>query len=129
MSRSLREEWNKHQSSYARSWRVQMISRKKLIITEDELDLNLRSRVASTNARTRDHQEIEKDFHLVEACLAADMIIASLDEAMRLLLRGCCDKVSELRSVIWVNPAQDSELVLEWLKEGANPEPSRQLGT
>ncbi len=127
MSKSIREEWNKHQSNYARGWRVQMVSRKKLMITEDKVDMNLRSRIASVT-RPKDYEELDKDFHLVEASLTADLIIASLDEAMRLLLRGCYDKVSELRSIIWVNPAQDAELVLEWLKEGANSEPSRQLG-
>ena len=34
MTQSIKEEWDKHQSGFARKWRVSMVARKKLVVVQ-----------------------------------------------------------------------------------------------
>ena len=128
MSRSIRKEWKKHESRYARTWRVTMVSLKKVRIVEDPVNLDLRSRIDYVLTSEVDKKQINKDIHLVEGCIAADSIIVSLDEVLRAILQECAIKVNDLRPIVWINPSEDPEGVLEWLQLGADAEPVRQLG-
>jgi hypothetical protein len=57
---------------------------------------------------------IQKDLFLVEAALATDRIVVSLDELARieLALRACAE-------VMWVNPVDEGGRVIYWLNKGA----------
>jgi len=68
-----------------------------------------------------------KDIHLVEAALACDHVIVSLDEDARRRFARASGQVEELRRVAWVNPARDAADVLDWLRAGARAERSRRL--
>ena len=48
---------------------------------------------------------IEKDRHLIEAALATDKRVASLDDRVRRHLRDHAAKLSEVPSMCWVNPS------------------------
>src|SRR5258708_17584182 len=78
----IRDEWNKHQSIFALQWRRQMISRKKLILIEVNANKELRSKVTA-NTSEKDQVTMLKDFHLLEAALATDQIVISLDNKVR----------------------------------------------
>jgi len=64
----------------------------------------------------------------VEAALAADLIVVSLDETVRGLLKGVSAQVTEVRPVTWANPDKEDEGCIAWLEGGAEVEGHRQLG-
>jgi hypothetical protein len=64
-----------------------------------------------------------KDVHLIEAALAADKIVVSLDDQARALF-----DVGELRTILWVNPVRHHPDCLAWLDEGAEPDERWRLG-
>jgi hypothetical protein len=69
-----------------------------------------------------------KDIHLIEAALAADKIVLSLDERVRGFFSDASRTIEELRQIHWANPEDQRERVLHWLQNGAKPEKSRLLG-
>lgn len=58
---------------------------------------------------------VEKDLLLIDAALASDRNILSLDERTRRLLRGLAVQVRQLRRLHWVSPNDDG--CLDWLAE------------
>ncbi len=57
-----------------------------------------------------------EDVHLIEACLAADRIIVSQDEAVRRLFGRAAGNLPGLRNILWLNPADPDENVADWLR-------------
>lgn len=72
--------------------------------------------------------EMLKDFHLVEAALATDQTVTSLDDIVRNLFASTSRTAGELRSIVWVNPDKTQEQAIAWLENGAKPEKKRILG-
>jgi hypothetical protein len=130
MTPEIREEWNRHQSSFARTWLRTMVAKKKIdyrsdISANDELWNKIESIASSDKAR----DAMLKDFRLIEAALATDRTVISLDNTVRKLFDGAAVRVGELRTVVWVNPALPEEQPIDWLNNGANPERDRLLGS
>ena len=69
-----------------------------------------------------------KDACLIEAALATDRTVASLDESVRALFRQATDQVGELRAIVWVNPEREEDDPILWLKRGAPADPNLMLG-
>ena len=69
-----------------------------------------------------------KDACLIEAALATDRTVASLDESVRSLFRRAAGQVGELRAIVWVNPELEEDEPIPWLERGALAEPDRMLG-
>ena len=69
-----------------------------------------------------------RDACLIEAALATDRTVASLDEQVRALFRQAADQVGELRAIVWVNPEREEDDPILWLERGAPVEPDRMLG-
>ena len=69
-----------------------------------------------------------KDVHLIEAAIATDRLVASQDERARRAFGNASANVSELKQIVWVNPTQDEEKPIDWLRDGAKTEAHRQLG-
>ncbi|MCI0640461.1 MAG: hypothetical protein L0Y72_05755 [Gemmataceae bacterium] len=67
------------------------------------------------------------DCHLIQAALAADLRVASLDEQVRGHLATLSAAVESLRPLIWVNPAVVEENAVEWLEKGAPDQKKRRL--
>ncbi len=120
-------EWDEHQSRFAKSWLVKMKSRNKLIKLEEtsikKLSRKSRRYIASSDCS----EAIEKDILLIEAARSSDMIIASGDDNMRRILKENKEKIPELSRIIWINPCIDEENVIQWLKDGAKIERERYL--
>ena len=91
-------------------------------------DNALRERVLRTANNADGRQALFDDLLLVEAALATDRTVASLDERVRALFRRATDQVGELRTIVWVNPEREEETPLLWLEHGALAEPEHMLG-
>jgi hypothetical protein len=80
MTPDIREEWNKHESDFARAWRRRMVAKRKFefldIPVNDEL-WNKIDRIAGTD---KQRTEMFKDLLLIEAAIATDRIVISLDD-------------------------------------------------
>jgi len=127
MTEKINNEWKNHQSRFARRWRVSMDARKKINRIDPPEDEELQSKVTTTTNNTDEIEAIQKDFHLLQAALATDQTVISLDETVRQLFKQASQQVGEIRNIIWVNPDRTEEQPITWLQNGAPPEPHRQL--
>ena len=129
MSRAIADEWNDHQSKFARRWRRQMVARRKLhpIDVIERTSLRQRLRRAASNAKAAD--AMMKDAHLIEAAMESDGTVISRDEEARLAFDEAAAAVGELRGIVWVNPTKGAEEAIKWLARGAKPVKSRRLGS
>jgi len=128
MTEEIREEWERHSSGFSRSWRVAMVGlRKEIPRAPDQipaLDQYLDSLAISDEVRLA----MRKDKRLVEAALATDRIVISLDERVRGHFGSGVASVPDLARIIWVNPGVEAEQAIDWLRGGAKLENSRRLG-
>lgn len=115
MTSAVRDEWDKHQSNFARKWRSSMVARRKLkpLIVEEREDL--RQRIELENISPTQIKAMLKDCHLIEAALVTDQRIIALDDAARALFSEASSNISEIQNILWINPASDSEQVIAWL--------------
>jgi hypothetical protein len=121
-------EWRRHERAFARGWRTRMIASGRVEFIKDVRSDELRERLAAAAPSSPARRAIAKDAHLVEAAVATDRIIVSLDEEVRGHLCGVCPQVSEVREILWANPAREEEGVPSWLERGARVEKKRKLG-
>ncbi len=106
-----------HRGRFARKWLSDMVSRKRARMLKDVprceplLDLlpELRDRGVA--------KQLGRDLHLVEAALATDNRILSLDDKMRGHLGRQTVTIAELRRLHWANPRHAQ--CCEWLLKGA----------
>src|ERR1700693_6302300 len=73
MTVTLAAEWDRHQSLYAARWRAEMRTRNKVVDIAEVQNEELRRQVPLSAA-------IQKDLHLIEAALATDRVVISLDD-------------------------------------------------
>jgi hypothetical protein len=120
-------EWKKHESTFARTWRASMVARKMLVRSQVPEDPVLRDELKEAGETERGRSAMTKDAHLIEAALAMDRTVVSLDDAVRALFGAATKCVAVLRDVIWANPAKPAENCLKWLDDGARPDAHRRL--
>lgn len=125
---ALREEWKRHESSFAKTWKTAMFARKKVVDLEVPPDSALRNEVEAAAVTERAREAMLKDVHLVEAARAADGIIISCDETVRGHFTTVSRRARALKTIVWVNPGQEAEGARAWLEAGAPTEKERQLG-
>lgn len=83
----IRDEWNRHQSTFARKWRVDMVSRKQL--QSIHIDVH-RQRLADQidglqQVPAAKLTALRKDVHVLAAAAHADRVIASGDTTLKAL--------------------------------------------
>lgn len=83
----------------------------------------MRKRSPRPELTDAERESLLKDVHLIEAALAADKIVVSLDDEARALF-----DVGELGTVLWINPVRYYPDCLTWLAEGAEPDNRWLLG-
>ena len=105
----IQEEWKRHQSGFARRWMRTMYARRKVCRIDSVTDAPLRTKLSTVPCGRAQREAMLKDCHLVEAAMATDWAVVSLDDAMRNLLREASGRVGEIRAVIWVNPGVGEE--------------------
>jgi hypothetical protein len=76
-------EWDKHQSAFARTWFVSMLSLRKVRVTTHEPDEQFREAIRAHSTDTGVIAAMLKDAHLVEVAWATDSRVAALDETIR----------------------------------------------
>ena len=127
MSPYIRDEWKYQQSRFAISWRSQMVSMGRMHIINIEINKDLRANIGYASPTHECKEAMLKDAPLIEAALEADETVISLDERVRKMFAYASKHICEIRIIVWVNPAQEIERPLQWLKEGALPEIQRRL--
>jgi hypothetical protein len=76
----IQDEWNKHQSRFARTWRTSMMARKKIDIVQAAPEHSLEKRITPAERDKSIAAILEKDHRLIEAALATERRVASLDD-------------------------------------------------
>lgn len=104
-----------------------MAQKGKLVPLDVETNEALRDGIDDAAEREADRFEMQKDRLLLEAALAADEIVLSINERDRRRFAGVCEAISSIRSVVWVNPDRPADACEDWLKEGASPVPTLRL--
>ena len=128
MTQEISNEWKRHRSSFARRWRVSMDARKKVYRVNAPVDEELRNKIEKTATNQDEIEDMQKDFHLLEAAWATDQTIISLEEIIRQLFARAAQRVGEIRDIVWVNPERtEEEEPLVWLQNGASPDDHRKL--
>lgn len=127
MTQAIREEWHRHMSNYSRKWQTRMWIRQRVASIKGERDEQLRARIDGVVTRSQ-KATVAKDIHLIEAAIATDQLVTSRDKRARRAFGDAADVVRELRQVVWVDPTQDDENPIDWLRNGAQAEASRRLG-
>ena len=128
MTPEISNEWKRHRSSFARRWRVSMDARRKVYRVDAPIDEELRNKIERTATNDKEDEDMQKDFHLLEAARETDQIIISLEEIIRQLFARAAQRVGEIRDIVWVNPERtEEEEPLVWLRNGALPEDHRKL--
>ncbi|HEX8070057.1 MAG TPA: hypothetical protein VF546_08915 [Pyrinomonadaceae bacterium] len=125
---TLEREWNEHQSGFARTWRRMMVSRRKMIVRDVPENAVLRRGIERVIVSETGRAAVRKDYHLIEAALVVDKVVASLDDTVRVLFGSAAVRIAELRRIIWLNPEIVEEACVAWLKQGARLERKRLLG-
>jgi hypothetical protein len=127
MTPDIQEEWNRHQSRFARRWRTLMMARKKIESVDIGPHFSLKKRIEREIGK-KYLVEVEKDRRLIEAAIATEQRVVSLDDLVREILRDHSAKLSEVQSICWVNPCTPDEQAVAWLESGAPAERTRMLG-
>lgn len=137
ITKALETEWNDHKSRFGQAWRSQMDRKGKLISIQMLDNAELREKIYLSDVileglSDKQRWEVRKDIHLLEAALATDKIIVSMDDntARRFFTQAAkeVEELSELKMIAWVNPDKPEESPIEWLRSGANPDAERLLG-
>lgn len=125
------QEWNKYRrinkfSKYAIRWQTEMTTKGKVERLDVPPNKVLRDKVTGTAVNPHIAVSMDEDMHLIEAALASDRIVASLDH-VRNHFGTAAKTVAEIELVVWVDPSIPDEGCADWLKRGAKANPSRQL--
>ena len=126
MTSEISTEWRSHASRYARTWRVSMEARKKVIRVPVYPDSCLRAGLEANAPNEAGLAAMLKDLHLLQAAMATDGIVVSRDDNARVLFRNAAGEVRAIRGIVWVNPVGEADPRL-WLANGAEPDLERTL--
>ena len=128
MTTEIGEEWRRHQSNFARRWRVSMEARKKVFRMDAAPIIALREKLLLHSVGQKQKEAIKKDLILIEAALQSDNTIISLDDTVRGILTKVSKNVGQIKGIVWVNPDKDEEKPLHWIKNGAQFQVQRTIG-
>jgi len=106
-----------------------MYARKRVVAVDAPIDTLLRKKLTGIYHLENQRVAVEKDLHLIEAARATEETVASRDSTVRQLLCNAATRVTELKTIVWVNPDEPAEEPIAWLKAGAKRERKRMLGS
>lgn len=115
-------EWNRHQSDYARSWRVDMNSRGKITVVPTEILEPLRKRIREDSLTEDEVEEAVKDAHLIELAHFGDSVIITHDSNAEENFRKLSNEIDGFPSFLWFKPGQEDIPMGRWLQRGASVE-------
>lgn len=124
----LQAEWTKHASRIATTWLVEMVSRGRIVdVGAREVETDDDALAAAAQEHDAALDAMRKDLLLVEAALASDRRILSLDDKARRAFARASGSLMALRQILWANPVNEDERVDDWLRDGARREAAREL--
>lgn len=95
-------ELAQHQSRFARTWRVSMEARRRVLRHSLSQASPLRTKVEALPKVDPCRAELQKDMHLIESALAMGASIATLDRRLVDCVTTKAAALRQLRSVRWV---------------------------
>jgi len=123
MTKDIGSEWDRHASKWTRRWRVSMEARRRVYRPHIDSENSLCSKIEQNTSDEHCLQEMLKDVHMLDAAIATDKCIVSLDDRARDLFAAASNGIGELRNVVWVNPIEERVMEpIEWLLNGAEAE-------
>ena len=123
----MEEEWNRHESLFARTWLVKMMSMNKLVRVDDEPDPAHLETIQQFGGNPGVVEVMEKDTHLLAGAIRTAHRILSLDDKMRNHFATKFRAHDDVMALVWVNPTIPEEEAIEWLNEGAPIDARRTL--
>ena len=69
MTDAIFEEWKKHESKFARTWRMGMIARRKLVQLAGVSDVDIKNEINDLAASPKDRAAMKKDALLIAAVI------------------------------------------------------------
>lgn len=126
-SKTIKAEWDKHQSPFTATWLASMMALSKLRPVADEEVAELREAINHHSSDPNVVKIMLKDVHLIEAALATDYRIASLDDNARGHFTRLAETLDLLKEVLWANPTVETDKVVAWLEKGAPKQKTRFL--
>ena len=138
MTPEIQREWDDHASRFSRRWQANMIARKQWLYqdlsTDDSLRKIIEHSVSKFYTDLADEaifnikNKIFKDCCLIEAALASDKTVLSLDDkTARKYFSQAAKQVNEIKGIVWVNPNKPKENAINWLSLGTPAESLRFL--
>jgi hypothetical protein len=118
-SPAIKAEWDEHQSRFATQWLVSMMQLKKLWDVKTQDIAELREAIDKHSIDPNVAPIMLKDVHLIEAALATDGRVASLDSNARGHFGRLAARLNSVRHILWVDPASEDEHAVRWLEAGA----------
>lgn len=112
---SIRLEWQRHQSKFARKWLRSMYARKLVHGRTDAPHPGLRSACYALPVESGRTTTL-KDVHLLEAAIATDQRLLSRDENARTTFSSLEAAAHILGAIHWGNPTQPA--CLSWIERG-----------
>ena len=129
ITREISDEWARHQSNFSRSWRRRMYARKSVFALNVDASTSVVTRLKHVKCTEKERDAMLNDVHLIDAALATDGTVTSLDDKARTIFARASQSVVDLRSIVWANPDRPAEDPIGWLQRGAKPERERMLGS
>ena len=123
------EEWNRHQSGFARRWRSSMYARGRITRVQAHSCENVH--IATRQSPTISENQIAaaaKDMHLVGAARSADRTIISYDNAAKSAFRKLTATTGMIADLLWIDPVADIDPLRDWLTVAAKTQRHWRLG-
>ena len=114
MCPTLRREWNKHRSNYAKRWLASMIAKKRVKFVEDKNSC-IKNYISQNMEEGKLKQITIKDAHLVDLALIEDKLVISNDDIARAAFCEISKNCLEITPIIWLNAVSNREFILQYL--------------
>lgn len=98
-------EWDRHRSRFFVMWLSWMTKKGKVVEYADCESQKLRQALARLDCEDVEREAMLDDVHLVEAALAADRRIVSLDRQARGLFEGVAGNIEGPDRLVWLDPS------------------------
>jgi hypothetical protein len=124
MTEDVQSEWKEYSSDFTKQWQCAMARKGRLkTIPNPEADLEIRNSIEPMAKTDQERVAINKDILLLEAALANDKRIVSLDEnAIYKYYVANKSSVNKFHQLIWINPINITENSTEWLQNIMSPD-------
>jgi hypothetical protein len=115
MCSTLRSEWRKHNSLYAKKWFASMIARKKIKFVQPNCDVKDYILLHVPNGKVK--SIAIKDAHLIDIALNDGLFVASNDDNARKAFCTISATYKNIQSIIWVNSINDQKFITKYLSK------------